>query len=188
LAFSLQKLSGNRRQNSGQSALIANRCGFLARGFLDKTFENLSIRGDRMRIVNHGTAGLGRFLLVVLTVVAWLSISNHCAFGSLIALETKGSVGPMHCHGDRPAPSKNRDEQTPCCKVLKAVTVAKVNVCANQIDFALSEYSTGELAVEIWQAHTHTLGLDTGPPKALSFSESVLQRSILAHAPPVSLS
>ena len=32
------------------------------------------------------------------------------------------------------------------------------------------------------------LELDTGPPFARSFAESVLQRSILAHAPPVSLS
>ena len=28
------------------------------------------------------------------------------------------------------------------------------------------------------------LALNTGPPRSLSFAESVLQRSILAHAPP----
>ena len=151
-------------------------------------FEHFDMMGGRIRIVNHRIEGLSRFLLVILTMVAWLSISNHCAVGSLIALEAKTSVAPMHCHGDRPAPSKNGDEQTPCCKVLKAVTVAKDNVGTSPVDFALKEYPTGELAVEIWQEHTHTLGLDTGPPKALSFSESVLQRSILAHAPPVSLS
>jgi hypothetical protein len=144
--------------------------------------------GDRTRTVNQRTTGLGRFLFVMLTMAAWVSISNHCAVGSLIALEAKTSVAPMHCHGDRPAPSKSGDEQTPCCKVLKAVTVAKGNVGTNPVDFALEEYPTGELAVEIWKAHTHTLGLDTGPPRALSFSESVLQRSILAHAPPLSLS
>jgi hypothetical protein len=124
----------------------------------------------------------------MLTLAAWLSISNHCVLGSLIALEAKTSVVPMHCHGDRPAPAKSGDEQTPCCKVLKAVTVAKGEIGTNPVDLALKEYSTGELAFEIWQEHTHTLGLDTGPPKALSFSESVLQRSILAHAPPASLS
>jgi hypothetical protein len=138
--------------------------------------------------MNQRTAHLGRFLLVLLTVTAWFSISNHCVVGSLIALEAKTSMAAMHCHGDRSAPSKNGDEQTPCCKVLKAVTVAKGDVGTNPVDFALKEYPTGELAVEIWEAHTHTLGLDTGPPKAVSFSESVLQRSILAHAPPRSLS
>lgn len=124
----------------------------------------------------------------MLTMTAWLSISNHCVLGSLIALEAKTSVVPMHCHGDRPAPANSGDEQTPCCKVLKAVTVAKGDIGTNPVDLALKEYSTGELVVEIWRAHMHTLGVDTGPPKAVSFSESVLQRSILAHAPPVSLS
>ena len=94
----------------------------------------------------------------------------------------------MHCHGDRSAPSKSGDEQTPCCKVLKAVTIAKVNVGANAVDFVAKEYLSAGLALEISRAQTQTLGLDTGPPGALSFSESVLQRSILAHAPPLSLS
>lgn len=129
----------------------------------------------------------GRFLLVMLTMVAWLSISNHCVLGSL-SLESETSLAPMDCHGGPPAPAKSGDEGPPCCKILKAVTVSKVNAGANQLDFALKEYPTGNLVVEIWKAHTRTLGLDTGPPKALSFSESVLQRSILAHAPPFSLS
>lgn len=94
----------------------------------------------------------------------------------------------MHCHGDRPAPSKSGDEQTPCCKVLKAVTIAKVNVGANAVDFVLKEYLSAGLALEISQPQIKTVKLDPGPPGALSFSESVLQRSILAHAPPASLS
>jgi hypothetical protein len=71
---------------------------------------------------------------------------------------------------------------------LKVVTVAKVHLGSNQLDAALKEYPAGESVVEGWQAHIRTLGLDTGPPKAVSFSESVLQRSLLAHAPPFSLS
>jgi len=154
----------------------------------NKTFEHFGIRDDRIRVVIHGTRCLGRALLVLLTLAAWLSISNHCVLGSLIAALAKSPVTPMHCHGDKPAPSKSGDEQTPCCKVLKAITFAKISVGASQLDFVLKEYPTGELSVGIWKAHTHTLGLDTGPPKAISFSESVLQRSLLAHAPPVSLS
>jgi hypothetical protein len=123
----------------------------------------------------------------MLTMLAWFSISNHCVLGGLIALG-KTSVAPMHCHGDRPAPSKSGDEQTPCCKVLKAVTIAKVNVGAYALDFVAKEYLSAGLALEISQAQMQTVGLDTGPPGALSFSESVLQRSILAHAPPASLS
>lgn len=130
----------------------------------------------------------GRFFFVVLLMAAWFSISNHCALGALIALETKTPLAGMHCHGTQPSPSKHGEEQTPCCKVLKALTIAKVHAGANLLDFVLKNYPTGDLGLGIWQAHTHTLGLDTGPPGALSFSESVLQRSLLAHAPPLALS
>jgi len=126
---------------------------------------------------------LTQTLVVFLTMAAWLSISNHCVLGGIISLG-EASVAPMHCHEETPAPAENSDEVAPCCKILKALVVAKINAGANQFDFVWKEYSTGELMVAIWQAHTHTLELDTGPPKGLSFSESVLQRSILAHAPP----
>ena len=136
----------------------------------------------------HGTPRLGRSLIVILTIAAWLSISNHCVLGGLIAGQATNSVVPTHCHGNKSAPSKGGDEQTPCCKILKAITVAKVNVAANQVDFAFRTYPTSELIVQILEAHTQALELDTGPPRGVSFSESVLQRSILAHAPPFSLS
>ena len=129
-----------------------------------------------------------RLPIVVIAALAWFALSNHCALGTLIASEAKGSVSPMHCHGDQPSPAKRGDESTPCCKVLKAVTIAKANIGAQADGFALKEPPIGDLTFAIWQAHTHTLELDTGPPKARSFSESVLQRSILAHAPPFSLS
>ncbi len=126
----------------------------------------------------------------MLTMVAWFSISNHCVLATVFAIAAKTSVAPMHCHGDTgpQSPGKSGDERTPCCKVLKAVTIAKVNVGANTVDFILKDYPAFQLVGAVSHGQIHTLGLDTGPPGALSFSESVLQRSILAHAPPVSLS
>jgi hypothetical protein len=124
----------------------------------------------------------------MLTMLAWFSISNHCALATVFPIGAKASVTQMHCHGDQPSPRKSGDEQTPCCKLLKAVTLAKVKVGANVVDFVPKEYLSAGLALEISQAQMQTVGLDTGPPGALSFSESVLQRSILAHAPPFSLS
>jgi len=153
-------------------------------------FEHSDMLGDLINIVNQRTKGLGRFLLVMLTMAAWFFISNHCVLATVTASGRDTSVAPMHCHGDpaSQSPAKSGEEQTPCCKVLKAVTIAKVNIGANTVDFVLKEYPTAALAVEISQAQMQTVGLDTGPPGALSFSESVLQRSILAHAPPLSLS
>ena len=120
----------------------------------------------------------------MLTIAAWLSISNHCVLGALVAAQK----APMHCHGDRPAPSKDGGESTPCCKLLKAIAATKVNLDGAQYDFVLKKYPAGESIGEIWQAQTPTLELDTGPPPAITFSETVLQRSILVHAPPLSLS
>jgi hypothetical protein len=170
--------------------LSIRRCATQKRSGLPKAFEHFAMLGNQIRIVSQRTTGLGRFLLVILTMVAWLSISNHCALATVTASGSKTLVAPMHCHG-APAPqspAKSGDEQTPCCKLLKAITIAKVHVGANAVDFALKEYPTAGLVVEISQAPTQTFELDTGPTGARSFSESVLQRSILAHAPPLSLS
>ena len=156
-------------------------------GCHQKLFEHLNVPGDRIRLVSHGTVMPGRFLLVMLTILAWLSISNHCALRSL-TVEPEPSLAPMHCHGGPPAPVKSGDAVPPCCKILKAVTVSKITAGTNQLDFVLQEYPPGSLIVQVWQAHTHSLRLDTGPSQAASFSESVLQRSILANAPPFSLS
>jgi hypothetical protein len=130
---------------------------------------------------------LGRLAVTAFTIVTWFVVSNHCALG---AIQRSGTVSDVHAHcPGHPAPAKqHRDRDMPCCKTLKAITAAKINTGANAVDFVLKNYFSGQFASQILQAHTHILGLDTGPPDALSFSESVLQQSILAHAPPVSLS
>ena len=130
-----------------------------------------------------------RFAVVLTTMVTWFSISNHCAVGALIA-KTHSSVAPMHCHGNQPAPSKkSSEEEMPCCKMLRATLTSEAKV----VEVATKNF----LPIERWivtylifaaEPQPSPLELDTGPPFAGSFAESVLQRSILAHAPPVSLS
>ena len=133
--------------------------------------------------VSLSATRLTRTVVALLAIAAWLSISNHCVLGGLVSLGEE-SATPMHCHEETPAPAKDSNEVAPCCKILKATVAAKVSAGANQLDFVWKDYPASQLLVAIWQAHTHTLELDTGPPRAISFSESVLQRSILAHAPP----
>ena len=128
-----------------------------------------------------------RVLIVVVTGLAWISISNHCALGALIA-KTNSALAPMHCHGNQPAPSKkSSEEEMPCCKLLRAtvtsdaktVQVANKNFLLVQIEIIAKIIFANEA-----QLHRTPLELDTGPPFSRSFAESVLQRSILAHAPP----
>jgi hypothetical protein len=138
--------------------------------------------------VNQQTAKLYRVAVVSLALVAWLSISNHCALGNLVAAKTHSAMAPMHCHGGQPLPSKKRgDEEMPCCKMLRATVTGEAKI----IQVATKDYVPIQswIVAEIILAHEARLhrvpqGLDTGPPFAASFAESVLQRSVLAHAPP----
>lgn len=127
----------------------------------------------------------GRLAVTAFTIVTWFVVSNHCALG---AIQRSGTVPDVHAHcPGHPAPAKQHgDGDMPCCKTLKAITAAKINTGANTVDFVFKNYFSGQFASQILQAQAHILELDTGPPDALSFSESVLQQSILAHAPPVS--
>ncbi len=63
----------------------------------------------------------------------------------------------------------------------KVVEVASKTFLSNQ-DWVVAEL------ISSTETQLSPLELDTGPPFAGSFAESVLQRSILAHAPPVLLS
>lgn len=69
------------------------------------------------------------------------------------------------------------------------VAAAKNPVAFDTFSFAAHLYfTTAVFAVEQSRVELRPLELDIGPPFAASFVESVLQRSILAHAPPLSLS
>lgn len=124
---------------------------------------------------------------VAISLVAWFAISNHCALGA-IERPAKASVHACHqdCADSAPEKDKKPSGEAVCCKLLRA-TLAKTN------------HDTGrDASVFVWQQyflaslfsgydeHPASLPeeLDTGPPFLVSFAESVLQRSVLAHAPP----
>jgi hypothetical protein len=128
--------------------------------------------------------------VVLVTLLAWFSISNHCALGALEG--PKAEVAHASCHGGPVVPSgaPAKSETSLCCKNLRATLPALAKVPA-----------AGEIAGSNFDACFvrpfsflnefrvyRPLELDIGPPGAPTFAESVLQRSILAHAPPISLS
>ena len=130
--------------------------------------------------------------LIAITALSWFLLSNHCALAGLIAAKGQSAIAPMPCHGDQPSPSKKSgEEEMPCCKVLRAtVTSEAKTVQATSNDFVLLQPWMAAEIIFAEEAHLESAAeeLDTGPPFAGSFAESVLQRSILAHAPPVALS
>jgi hypothetical protein len=121
---------------------------------------------------------------VAIMAAAWFAISNHCA----LAVVEGGQSVTAHaaCHGNESAPTKTpaKGAQGPCCKVLRATLVKSASVAADTLAFSLQPYFVG-IVVFPKQLHwPQSFELDTGPPFSTSFAESVLQRSILAHAPP----
>ena len=132
-----------------------------------------------------------RLAVVLTTIVAWLSISNHCAVGALVVAKAQ-SAPRMHCHGSQPLPSKkSSDGEMPCCKVLRATLASQGEILqvANKDFLAIRSWIVAQIIfADEPQSHHVANELDTGPPFAGSFAESVLQRSILAHAPPFCLS
>jgi hypothetical protein len=121
---------------------------------------------------------------VVLTLAAWFSLSNHCALGAVASVsESAASSCPMH---STPAKKKPATETT-CCKDVRAVVAKGVGASAAGVRAIVPrDYATEIFARQPVPVATEVENLDTGPPGWVSFAESVLQESMLSHAPPVS--
>lgn len=134
---------------------------------------------------------LVRLPIVAIGFAAWLAISNHCVIG---AVEGAAKMPMASCHETAPAnqsPDKqNQKGGVECCKVLRATLLmpSSTLVGADTLAFAAHDYIVALISAADELRLTPGIEWDTGPPVADSFAESVLQRSILAHAPPRSLS
>ncbi|MEP6936553.1 MAG: hypothetical protein ABI871_00625 [Chthoniobacterales bacterium] len=138
--------------------------------------------------MNLLTNRIVRVPIVAVSFAAWLAISNHCA---LAAFDGAAKLPTASCHDTKPAnhsPAKQNPESgVECCKVLRAtlLTLSKSIAACDALTFAAHEYVTGLIPIRDESQLRRVFEWDTGPPGADSFAESVLQRSILAHAPPV---
>ena len=124
-----------------------------------------------------------RVSIVVVTIVAWLSISNHCAVGALVTAKTQSPMAQMHCHSDQPSPAKKDGaKEMPCCKVLRA-TIAKDRSMVQDPVMSAQPIQYPAVVEILLFSSSQPSGIsnefDTGPPFVLSFAELILQRSIL---------
>jgi hypothetical protein len=128
-----------------------------------------------------------RLLVVIASLVAWFAASNHCA----LAAGPVDSGMPADCpmHAKHQPQKQNGCDDLPCCKNLQATPSAAAKLVINPIwAGALLTFSALPLDEVRTASLTRCAFSDTGPPGECSFAELVLQRSILAHAPPFSLS
>jgi hypothetical protein len=117
----------------------------------------------------------------MVAICSWFAISNHCAFTAL-ATKTDSTECPFHSK-----PKEKPSTGAQCCKVLRAVASAPAKSWARD-DTKLSNADVCRDQCAFTSPYSHPalvpLSLDTGPPRVRSFAELILQRSLLAHAPP----
>lgn len=141
-----------------------------------------------MPVVATGGFKILRTTVAGVALLAWFSISNHCALATVES--TIGTGIHLACHGNGSAPAKpaGHPDTTPCCKILRA-TLLNLSKSAPAYDpslLLLDPYFVGSVALPSETVANLPLELDTGPPFARSITELIFQRSILAHAPPLS--
>jgi hypothetical protein len=123
--------------------------------------------------------------IVLLAAVAWLAVSNHCALAALVGSAKMPST--HSCHGMKSGDAPTKDKHSgdmECCKVLRATFSKSTNLArSNAPATALQPLFSGFISIFQPARSMLPLELDTGPPAA-SFAETVLQQSLLAHAPP----
>jgi hypothetical protein len=128
-------------------------------------------------------------MIALVTAAAWFLAANHCVVACLAPPLNTEAESHEHCGGSSEAPGDqeqpNDCDTTNCCKSLSApASFAKKLVGYDKAFYALKDYVVSEV-VFLGEQHDASISeLDTGPPPAHGFAESVLQRSLLAHAPP----
>ena len=124
-----------------------------------------------------------RGAIVAVAICSWFAISNHCVFAALATNDTASRECPFHSK-----PKEKPSTGAQCCKILRAVaSVATKSWTRDDAKFCEADhyYDERALITAYLQTTLAPLFLDTGPPNAHSFAELILQRSLLAHAPPV---
>ena len=124
----------------------------------------------------------------LLAAIAWFLAANHCVVAGFLPERRVAAAEFEGCPGHS-SPEKDQEsggcQETSCCKSLAApVTMAKVAGNYDALSFVTKDFALAS-GFDLGEQHLAFIEeVDTGPPRSTSFAESVLQRSILAHAPP----
>ena len=148
-----------------------------------KRIEHPEVLEDRIKAVTLRSTAI-RTAVALLALFALFSVSNHCALGAVAVTAAKTTSQPP-CPFHSKAPEKKSNDVA-CCKVLRA-TLATIPKSVARDTFQFSNidlHATESALLQVPRLVLATPYHDTGPPGKNWFIESVLQRSILAHAPP----
>jgi hypothetical protein len=126
---------------------------------------------------------VSRIVIVAMTLLSWFVLSNHCALGRLVGSSRAKSEHACCLNGKSGVPPAGDKQGVACCKSVRAIVpdgaklMQWVPVFATVLIVAASSFEAQTQSPPV-------LAGDTGPPRAKSFSELVLHRSLRSHAPP----
>ena len=128
-----------------------------------------------------------RIGIVLVMIVAWFVASDHCAMATVLLPPAASPSVHESCPGHSSQPEKTPAQgELPCCKSLVATAApVKIALGYDSNSFVFQAYLVADFLSVGRDSDAPSGELDTGPPEVRTFAESVLQRSLLAHAPPV---
>ena len=131
----------------------------------------------------HGAGdSIKRWTTVLLTIAAWLCLSNHCALGLSSApavSSVESNACPMHSAPTKEKPAAN----VLCCKILRATVAAAAKSWArDHTNFSNIDLPIEAIVIPGALPSSTPLLLDTGPPGKTSFVQLI--GGVRAHAPP----
>lgn len=123
-----------------------------------------------------------RIAVILAVMAAWVFASNHCSLATLTAAADEHAC----CHRADQGP--DRETMTECCQALNVPLPAVAAAPSGQLYVLFPAWPEREEPVAVPQVAVAALFSMHGPPGVIAFAEQVLNRSLLAHAPPVVVS
>jgi hypothetical protein len=137
--------------------------------------------------MNSRRATVGRWLTTLLLLVAWFGASNHCALGALQGAGAVHQHAGCCCHHSRIPDAPRNAPVKECCAALHSTlpTTEKSPAPPVTLDGDSQSVDLQPAGLSIRPETSKIEPIETGPPRAHSFAELVLQRSLRSHAPPL---
>ena len=125
-----------------------------------------------------------RIGLILIALFAWLAFSNRCALGQLFSANRAVAVQHSCCEQkELPKQDPASPDSQECCKGVHALAISSAKAPLQAVLMVAVNY-LASIELPPIDACPSAYTAD-GPPKASSFSELVLHRSLHSHAPPL---
>ena len=149
---------------------------------LKKNLNNRLQVVSNSKLMQSARPSLFRTVTALVTLLAWLAISNHCALAAIHFGKEKPVCSSCHDDGQKDSP-KSSSHEVACCKVLKAVEgKALWQPITTPTGMVEAVVFVSELSLHP-QANLDTV-MPTGPPRTVTSSALIFQRYHWVNAPP----